>query len=102
MPEAFAALERARRMGRLGPRGAAVAVAGTRSLLDQVEPIELDSALADRAGELATEHGLRGYDAVHLASYGTIETRQSVFVAADSDLARAAKSLGHAVAIPGA
>jgi len=102
VPEAFAALGRARRTGRLSSRGAARALAGTRTLLAEIEPIELDAALADHAGELATEHGLRGYDAVHLASYELIETDTSVLVAADGELVRAAKTIGHAVAVPGA
>lgn len=101
VPEAFAALARARRTGRVGPRGAKRALAHTRTLLAEVEPIELDAALADRAGELASDHGLRGYDAVHLASYELIETDSSVLVAADGDLVRAAKAIGHAVAVPG-
>ena len=44
--------------------------------------------------------GLRGYDAVHLASYELIEAENSVLVSADGDLTRAALSLGHAVAVP--
>jgi len=102
VPEAFAALARARRMGRLGPRTATFALAGTRTLLAEVDPIELDATLADRAGELATARGLRGYDAVHLASYELMEAENSVLVAADGDLARAAKTIGHAVAVLGA
>ena len=102
VPEAFAALARAQRTGRLGPRAATFALSSTRTLLAAIEPIELDAALADRAGELATEHGLRGYDAVHLASYELIETDTSVLVAADGGLLRAAKTIGQAVAVPGA
>ncbi len=102
VPEAFAALSRAQRTGRLGPRAATVVLARVRTLLEQIEPIELEAALADRAGELATEHGLRGYDAVHLASYERVETDASVLVAADGDLVRAARTDGHAVAVPGA
>ena len=102
VPESFAALARAQRTGRLGPRAASLALSSTRTLLAAIEPIELDAALADRAGELATEHGLRGYDAVHLASYQLIETDTSVLVAADGDLVRAAKAMGHAVDVPGA
>ena len=102
VPEAFAAIARAQRRGRLGPRAATFALSSARALLAAIEPIELDAALADRAGELATEHGLRGYDAVHLASYELIETDTSVLVAADGDLVRAAKTIGHAVAVPGA
>jgi hypothetical protein len=102
VPEAFAALARAQRAGRLGPRAATFALSSTRALLDEIEPVELDASLAERAGELATEHGLRGYDAVHLASYERIETSMSVLVTADGDLVRAAKANRHAVAVLGA
>lgn len=72
-----------------------------RRLLAEVEPIELDRALAERAGELAVTLGLRGADAVHLASYEHVESEDTMLVAADGDLIRAANSLGHAVAVPG-
>ncbi len=100
-PEACAALARAQRAGRLGPRSIRRAHAALRGLLEEVAAIEIDHALAGRAGELAIDVGLRGYDAVHLASYELVEDDESVFVAADGDLARAALSLGHAVAVPG-
>ena len=71
-----------------------------RSLLAQVVPIEVDAVLADRAWDLASMLTLRGYDAMHLASFERIESEHSVLVASDGDLARAALSLGHAVAVP--
>jgi hypothetical protein len=45
--------------------------------------------------------GLRGSDAVHLATYELVESEMSILVTADGDLARAARSVGHAVASPG-
>jgi predicted nucleic acid-binding protein len=100
VPEALAALDRARRSGRLGPRTAARAFAETRAALDEIEPIEVEAILADRAGELALEHGLRGYDAVHLASYETVATANTVLVAADGDLVRTAIAIGYVVTVP--
>ena len=44
---------------------------------------------------------LRGYDAVHLASFERVEVGESVLVAADGHLVRAARTIGHAVAVPG-
>lgn len=54
--------------------------------------------LADRAAQLAAEHGLRGFDAIHLASYERTATHDSLFVAADGELVRAAAAGGHATA----
>jgi predicted nucleic acid-binding protein len=100
-PEANAALARARRDRRLSPGGAARALDVLSGLLGEVEMLPLDQALAERAGALAATLGLRGGDAVHLASYDLVEDEESVLVAADGDLVRAALSLGHAVAVPG-
>jgi predicted nucleic acid-binding protein len=71
-----------------------------RRLLAEVEALPIDQALAERAGDFAAALGLRGVDAVHLASYELIEAEGSVLVSADGDLTRAALSLGHAVAVP--
>lgn len=72
-----------------------------RYVLAQVEALDLDQALAERAGAYAASLVLRGSDAVHLASYERIEGDDTVLVAADGDLARAAISLGYAIAVPG-
>lgn len=67
-PEGRAALAAARRAGRL------TAGANSRSLEyfeathGELVMVGVDAALARQAGELAEELGLRGYDAVHLAS----------------------------------
>jgi hypothetical protein len=45
---------------------------------------------------------LRGFDAVHLASFERVEAGESMLVAADGDLIRAARTIGHAVAVLGA
>ena len=100
IPEANAAVSRARRDRRLSPAGVTRAFDVLRRLLAEVEPLELSEAVAERAGELARTFGLRGSDAVHLASYERVESEDSVLVAADGALARAALSLGHAVAVP--
>lgn len=101
VPEANAALARARRDRRLSPGGAARALDVLRRLLAEVEALELNQNLAERAGDFAATLGLRGSDAVHLASYELIEGEESILVSADGDLAHAALSLGHAVAVPG-
>lgn len=101
MPEASAAIARARRMGRLAARVTPSVLVAAQRLLEGIEPIEVSPAIADEASELARSRGLRAYDAVHLASYRRMESPTSVLVAADGDLIRAARALGHAVAVPG-
>jgi uncharacterized protein len=64
--------------------------------------VEVDEDLADRAWDLANMFALRGYDAVHLASFERVEAGESVLVAADGALADAGRSIGYAVAVPGA
>jgi predicted nucleic acid-binding protein len=100
VPEANAAIARAFRDRRLSPGGAARALDVLHRLLAEVEALELNEALAERAGDFAATLGIRGSDSVHLASYELIEDRESVLVAADGDLVRAARALGHAVAVP--
>jgi predicted nucleic acid-binding protein len=100
VPESHAALARATLNRRFAPGGAARALAVLRDLLGDVEALDLDRELAERAAELAVGLGLRGSDAVHLASYEQIESEESVFVAADGALSRAALELGYAVAVP--
>lgn len=53
-----------------------------------MDVIEVSASLALAAGELAERHGLRGYDAVHLAAAVTVAA--DVIVSADSDLLVAA------------
>lgn len=85
-------------MARIGPRQ--LGVAGRRlerfwAAIDRVEPTE---ALARRAGELADAHGLRAYDAVHLASFEQVADPEAVLVSADGELVDAARSLGFTTA----
>jgi predicted nucleic acid-binding protein len=71
--EARAAFARKRREGGLDAKGLRQAVErldedwATYSIVDVIEP------LVRRAGGLAERHGLRGYDAVHLAAAVEIE-----------------------------
>jgi predicted nucleic acid-binding protein len=60
---------------------------------------KLTDTLAHRAGELAQAHGLRGYDAVHLAAASAVADSDVVLVTGDSNLANAANSIGIAVCI---
>jgi predicted nucleic acid-binding protein len=67
----------------------------------QYQILEINATTSDRAMELAERHGLRGYDAVHLAAALLLhESRRvnrlpdMVFLAADEDLLQAAASEG--------
>jgi uncharacterized protein len=59
-----------------------------------VEVVELDSALAERAAELAISSGLRSLDALHLAAALTLATSELTFATWDARLHRAAREHG--------
>ena len=63
-------------------------------VMTQVDIVELDRLLSQRAGELAELYDLRGYDAVHLASAERVVDPEVVVVAGDADLIRAGRALG--------
>jgi predicted nucleic acid-binding protein len=98
-PEARAALARAGRMGRLTRSQLNAAVLELDSLIEEVDVIELSPDLARTAGQLAHEHGLRGYDAVHFAAALAVADDDLVLVTGDLDLAAAAQAAGIAVSV---
>jgi len=97
-PESRAALKRARRERRLTDTQLRLAITEFEGLWARVDRVGVSSVLATRAGVLAHDHDLRGYDAVHLASAESIAWPDVVFVGADRDLCDAARRLGLAVA----
>jgi predicted nucleic acid-binding protein len=74
------------------------AVAELDALNTELVIIGVDEALAQRAGELADERALRGYDAVHLASALALGAGETILVTWDRDLSNAAVGAGVAVA----
>ncbi len=96
-PEGRAALAQARRLGRLTLRRYRTARDGFEDLWRQLDRVEVTAGLAQRAGELAEELALRGYDAVHLAAAETVADPDAVLVAGDGPLCQAAATLGFAV-----
>jgi len=60
----------------------------------QVEVIEVDEALAERAAKLAIRHRLRTLDALHLAAAMVVSDDAPTFVTWDADLHRAAREEG--------
>jgi uncharacterized protein len=97
-PEGRAALARARRLGRLTAKAARTARAGFEDLWAQLDRVEVTPDLGQRAGDLAYQYVLRGYDAVHLAAAETLADPDLVVVAGDGELCDAARTLGLAVA----
>jgi len=93
-PEARAALGAAGRTGRLSRSGLAGARAELERLWAGVEGIEPTAEIAQRAGDLAEELALKGYDAVHLATAEAAVDPDGVLAASDGQLAAAAQALG--------
>ena len=96
--EARAALAAAGRRRRITAAAFRSAVAGLEVLWSQLSVVEVDEDLMRLAGDLATTHGLRGYDAVHLAAAHLVGA--DVFSSADRRLCEAASTSGLHVANP--
>ena len=96
--EARAALAAARRQGRISEPVLRDAVGGLEVLWSQVSIVEIDEHLMCLAGDTAEKHGLRGYDAVHLAAARQVGA--DVFSSADRQLCEAAGAAGMHVADP--
>ncbi len=92
--EARAALAQASRQGRVTADELRSSVRNFDHLYGRLLLVELDEELVQRAGDLAEIHGLRGYDAVHLASAETLAAQDRVLVTADFALSRAAEAEG--------
>jgi predicted nucleic acid-binding protein len=66
-------------------------------LWEAIVPIEIDEELVARAGDLAEDHALRGFDAVHLASAESVADDETFVASADTDLLSAARERGLAI-----
>ncbi len=97
-PEGRAALAAARRLDRLGEEEHREGLAVFEQLYGELVTIGVDHELAVRAGEHAEGQGLRGYDAVHLATALELGDPEVVLVTWDRDLGRAAERVGLGVA----
>lgn len=96
--EARAALAMARRMGRLSAADLTAAKDDVDALVDHLDLAHVTERLVRRAGDLAEEQALRGYDAVHLATAEALTDTELVLVSGDRDLLRAAGRIGIATA----
>ena len=90
LAESLAAVAQARRGGRITRSTHEEAKIEVRERFEDLLASHVSRDLAERAGELAEEHGLRGYDAIHLASALALEARDLVMVTWDRALAKAA------------
>lgn len=99
-PEGRSALGIACRTGRLRQREYQHSLRVFEQLHEELVAFGVDERLAQAAGHHATELGLRGYDAVHLATANALDLgdEELIFVTWDEDLARAADSAGLATA----
>ncbi|WP_028279372.1 type II toxin-antitoxin system VapC family toxin [Arthrobacter sp. H5] len=96
-PEARAAVAAAHRAGRIARDTLQLGVKTIDLLCSQLSIIGLDSELAHSAGELAELQGLRGYDAVHLASALSVDSQLLLFATWDRDLGNGAVAAGCSV-----
>lgn len=93
-PEGRAALATARRLDRLGEGEHREALTTFEELYAELTTVGVDQELAARAGGYAEDLGLRGYDAVHLATALELGDEEIVLVTWDRDLAQAAERVG--------
>lgn len=93
-PEGRAALALAHRVGRLDRRAYNRSLSELEEIYEGLIALGLDEQLAREASGDADAFGLRGYDAVHLATALEIQEEEVVFVTWDRDLARAAEGSG--------
>lgn len=96
--ETRAALAAARRGGRLEEVGMRIAKDQSEALWEQINVIPVDTALVRAAGDIAEIDGLRGYDAVHLAT--AVAVRATVAASADRQLIGAARNRGFGLVHP--
>jgi uncharacterized protein len=92
--EARAALAAARRARRLSDRGLQDGKGALEDRFHELDLVELTQEVARLAGDLAEEHALRGFDAVHLASALALHPADVVLVTWDRELARAGRAAG--------
>jgi predicted nucleic acid-binding protein len=96
--EARAALAQAHRLGRISSRQFIASKRELDRLVAQLDLVDIDDDLVDRAADLAEQHALRAYDAVHLAAAHRVLDDDLAFVAGDHALLGAAQAIGIAVA----
>jgi predicted nucleic acid-binding protein len=97
-PEARAALAAATRARRIDGSVHVDAVATLEDLYAQLRIIAIDEPLARHAGDLATQHALRGQDTVHLACALHLQGDDVLLATWDNALNSAARATGKLIA----
>lgn len=95
--EVSAALGKAVRLGMLSPDDGRAALGAFRSEWPDLVRLRITEAVVGRADHLSWTHGLRGYDAVHLAAallWQEALEAPVVVATFDRELARAAREAG--------
>lgn len=92
--ESAAALARARRLKRLSRRAQVEALDRLEDTWSQMQIVEIDQSLVNRAGILADARRLRGYDATHCAAAESIKDANVVTASGDGQLLTAWRALG--------
>lgn len=91
--EARAALAAARRSRRLSSDGLSDAKSALEDRFGELDILDVSEAIVRSAGDLAEEHALRAFDALHLASALALGA-EVILVTWDRDLAKAGRALG--------
>lgn len=92
--EAAAALAQAQRMGRLTQARLEASLRLLDELWCEMDVIDIDQSLLERAAILARQAGLRGYDAVHCAAAEQIKDDDLVAATGDARLLSAWHAVG--------
>lgn len=92
--EAAAALAKSVRVRRHRPDDLPDLLEEARLMIADTTLIDVASDVVDRAADLAVARGLRGYDAVHLATATKLRARDLVFATGDQKLLTAAEEEG--------
>jgi uncharacterized protein len=96
--ELRAAAAAARRANRIPLDGRETAAGSVEKIWREIAPVPITDDLLKRAGDLAEEMHLRGYDAIHLAALLASGSSTDVsFACWDADLRNAGRSLGYAL-----
>jgi len=93
-PEMGAALAAAGRAHRLAPADRSRAELAWQDYWAATRPVELTELVTAHAGQLASEHALRGGDAVHLASLLAVGAADTLFAVWDQRLRAGAQAAG--------
>ncbi|MDQ3767797.1 MAG: type II toxin-antitoxin system VapC family toxin [Actinomycetota bacterium] len=99
-PEARSALASAQRARRISGVELEDVKRKLSRLWNQTQVVDFDEAVAVSAGDAAESFGLRGYDAVHLATALTLQDDSLLVATWDGDLREAALNAGFRVAPP--